>query len=484
MAERHQVFVAECHDYDVARIREIVKRGMTELGYLPRGKVFAKPNAVFAFQPERFGCPSFTDPGLVEAALGVLAHSPGVTRVDLGEKSGMGIPTRLSYQHAGYFDAVDRVRASVRASGRFGGRGRAGGRSDGGAPVRVRAVCMDEEPRTQVFVGGAVHDRIRLNRQMAEADTLVYLPKLKCHCVSKMTGAVKLNIGILCDDERAIRHDFLLDEKIADLLGPGNPDLVIMDAITVGMGNEVVPTPRHLGLLIMARSAIAADVVAARLLGLAPAEVPYLATLFRRGLGPSSPSAIDLVGDITSWDALERAAKRLLPKDEEYYRWQDVNTELRRLESPLRLVEGPYAAHTQERCKTGCVMGLKMFLGVLELIAGAEAFAAARPQTFVVGRAPEPIDGRGDIVWLVGSCARADITNASEVVRIDRCFTTATDLFLTTRSRMGIDNPFYSAMFLRDFLPALLRATATKVKTRRYAQDLGHFVSQHLLRRV
>jgi Domain of unknown function (DUF362) len=37
---------------------------------------------------------------------------------------------------------------------------------------------------------------------------MVYLPKLKCHCVSTMTGAVKLNIGICSDDERAIRYDF------------------------------------------------------------------------------------------------------------------------------------------------------------------------------------------------------------------------------------------------------------------------------------
>lgn len=464
MAERDRVFVAECPDYDAGRIRAIVERGMAELGYAPHGKVFAKPNVVFAFQPERFRRPSFTDPILVEGALAALAGHPGVAHVDLGEKSGIGIPTRLSYRHAGYFDVVDRVRTKTGAS--------------------VRAICMEEEPRKQVFVGGKVHERIRLNEQMAEADTLVYLPKLKCHCVSKMTAAVKLNIGILSDDERAIRHDFLLNEKIADLLGPGNPDLVILDAITVGMGNEAIPTPRHLGLVVMARSAIAADIVGARLLGLEPAEVPYLATLFGRGLGPTSPSEVDLCGDIESWDGLERAAERLGPRDEEYFRWQDINTELRRMQSPMRLYEGPYAAHTDELCKTGCVMGIKMFLGVLELFAGEEAFAGARPQSFVVGRPEEPVDGRGEIVWLVGSCAEADIHNAREVVRIDKCFTTATDLFLTTRNRMGIDNPFFSAMFLRELVPTMLRATGSKLRNRRYAQDLRHFLSQHLLRRV
>ncbi len=65
---------------------------------------------------------------------------------------------------------------------------------------------MDEERRDPVFIGGMVHDNLRVSRNMARADTKVYLPKLKCHCVSNMTGAVKLNIGICSDDERSIRR--------------------------------------------------------------------------------------------------------------------------------------------------------------------------------------------------------------------------------------------------------------------------------------
>ncbi len=464
MSSREKVYVAECSDYDVGRIRSIIARATAELGFAARGKVFAKPNVVFAFEPERYGRHSFTGPAVVEAALAHLAATSGVSRVDLGEKSGMGVPTRLGFRHAGYFDIVDRVGAA--------------------SSVPVAAVCMEEHPRTEVFVGGKVHDRIRLNRQMAAADTLVALPKLKCHCVSKMTAAVKLNIGILCDDERAIRHDFLLNDKIADLLAPADPDLVVTDAIEVGVGNEVLPIPRKLGLLIISRSALAADIVSAQLLGLEAIEIDHLRELFDRGYHPATNAEIELCGDITSWDGIAAAARRLEPYDDEFYQWQDVPKELRRLGSPLELCHGPYCAGKPDLCNTGCLMGLKMFLAVLERFSGADVFAAGRAQKIVIGRIDEPVDGGGEIVWMFGSCARAEVVNAAEVVRVDKCFSTATDMFLATGSRMGVSNPFRDPKILKHFVPAAARASVAKVASGRYLEDVRHFVSQHLTRRV
>ncbi len=75
----------------------------------------------------------------------------------------------------------------------------------------VDLYCLDEEPRETVFIGGAVHDTLRISRRMVRADSVVYLPELKGNCASNMTGAVKLNIGICSDDERSIRHDFMLE---------------------------------------------------------------------------------------------------------------------------------------------------------------------------------------------------------------------------------------------------------------------------------
>jgi uncharacterized protein (DUF362 family) len=442
----------------------IVSEGIRHLGFRPSGKVFAKPNVVFAYKQDIYGSHAYTHPNLVGASLLSLARQEGVTRVDLGENAAVGMPTRLCYKFAGYYEEIGRVRKQ--------------------APCPVDLFCIDEELRNSVFVGGRVHDNLRIARRMARADSMVYLPKLKCHCVSRMTGAVKLNIGICSDDERSIRHDFLLNEKIVDLLSVGWPDFIVMDAVEVGVGNEAVPSPRTLGVILMGRNPVAVDLVAARLLGLGLRDVPYLRAAVERGFSPASLDEVKIDGDLRSIDDLDAQARRLLPYDEEYTRWQDVSHELDRLGSPIRFLWGPYRKGAQERCLTGCVMGLKMFLGFFEKYAGPEAFARAKPVTFVVGGWPDAVDGRGHEVFLIGSCARASVKNASRITRVDKCFTTAGDMMQTISLKLGMPSPFMDPVFFFHYLGAVLQASVRKFLSLRYFQDMGHFLTKQLLRRV
>ncbi|MFO8111006.1 MAG: DUF362 domain-containing protein [Desulfosalsimonadaceae bacterium] len=400
---KNTVFIKRCEEYDRNQIEHIVTEGIRRLEFSAEGKVFVKPNVVFAFDTERMGHAAYTAPPLVGAALTALSREPGVKRIDMGEKTAVGVPTRLCYKHAGYYEEVKAVRKKA------------------GSPVKI--FCMEEEKREPVFVGGKVHDVLRIPKKMAKADKKVYLPKLKCHCVSAMTGAVKLNIGICSDDERSIRHDFLLNEKIVDLLAAGYPDLVVMDAIDVGMGNEAFPSTRKLGLVIMGKNPLAVDLVGARLLGLKLEDVSYLKAAVDRGYTPATLEEITIDGDLKSIDDLDEQAKRLQPYDEEFYRWQDVNRELTRLKSPMKFYWGPYNAATGEKCLTGCVMGIKMFLGGLEKFAGPAAYAAARPVSFVIGKYDAPIDAAGEEVFLLGSCAAANINNAKKIIHLDKCFT-------------------------------------------------------------
>jgi uncharacterized protein (DUF362 family) len=195
------VYIRACDSYDRTLIKTLIKEGMESLNYTPRGDVYVKPNVVFAYDTSKMGSHAFTHPRFVGSSLLALSEAKGVNRVDLGENSAMGFPTRFCYKHAGYYDEMMDI--------------------GGASPKPLGIFCIDEEPRERVFIGGTVHDTLRITRKMAKADTTVYLPKLKSHCVGRMTGAVKLNIGICSDDERAIRHDFLLNEKIVDLLTVG-----------------------------------------------------------------------------------------------------------------------------------------------------------------------------------------------------------------------------------------------------------------------
>ena len=392
----NRVMVLECPAYNPEKIRGLVNKGMSELGYAPKGKVAIKPNVVFAYDPKIYSPTAYTNFDVTEAAVRAVADKPEVDRMYIIENPAIGNPSVLTFKWSGYADRVTRLKPAV------------------SKPLEL--VGIDEDKRVPIFLGGAVHSRLRLSKKFAEADTKIYIPKLKCHCVSHMTGAVKLNVGILNFDDRAIRHDFLLNEKIADLAQVGWPDFVVMDAINVGVGNEALPAPRRLGLILMGKNALAVDLVACRLLGLrGETKVPYLTALIKRGYKPGKVEDVALMGDATSVADLDRFGERVKPYDDEFYRWQDCNKEFARMGSPLKLLHGPYSEFTDEKCETGCVMGIKMYMAFLEAFAGAEAFRKAKPTIFIIGNIKDEVDAQGGPVFMFGSCAKANIKNAKYV---------------------------------------------------------------------
>ncbi len=88
----------------------------------------------------------------------------------------------------------------------------------------------------------------------------------------------------------------------------------------------------------------------------------------------------------------------------------------------MRFMWGPYNQETGEKCLTGCVMGIKMFLAAMELFNGPGAFARAKPVVLVIGRQKERVDARGQEVFLIGSCARAEVVKVKNVTAYT-CFT-------------------------------------------------------------
>ena len=458
------VYIRRCEDYDPPTIARLIGEGMAALDSTPSGNVFVKPNVVFASRDPRFGIGAYTHNAVIEAALETLAGIDGVNRVDMGENTGIGVPTRFNFKQAGYYDTVRRVKKNAKA------------------PVDI--FCIDEDRRDSVFVGGVVHDNLRVARKMARADTKVYLPKLKCHNITNMTGAVKLNIGICSDDERAIKHDFMLIDKIVDLLTVGYPDFIVMDAIDIGVANEAIPDMRKLGLLIMGRNPMAVDLVGAHLLGYHRDDVPYLARAVKRGYTPAKLEDVPLAGDIRTIAELDTQAGRILPYDDEYSRWQDIHKEFERLNTPLRFFWGHSRHDDKTRCKYGCVMGLKMFLSFFERYGGAAVFRQAQPAVLVVGQVAETIDAAGAEAFLIGSCSRADVVNAKKVHRIDKCFTTTSDLNLVVGGRLGMPTPFLKASYLAPFVYNVLESAVMKLINRRYFQDMGHFLAHGLVRKV
>lgn len=464
---RAKVIIRDCQDYDVQRMQTLIHEGMEAFGYQPHGRTFLKPNVVYAWKEEVLGKTAYTAREVLEAALGAVGEVGGVTRVTVGENSAIGLPTRFAYYWAGYKALIRRLRR-------------------GGYPKRLKLVCLEEDRRDKVFVGGAVHDTIRLSRHFHRADTRIYLPKLKRHCVTNMTGAVKLNVGIVGDDERAVRHDFKLNDKIVDLLRVGQPDFIVMDAIDVGAGNEGVPYPRRLGLLIMGTDPVAVDLVATRLMGYTEDDVGYLKSAMEAGFGPSSLDAVEIDGDYSSTEDLSRLAERIKPYDDQWNRWGDLGHELARLKSPMRLHFGSYdrAGPQGTRCETGCVMALKMMFASFERFSGPESFAKGRPLEVVVGKHEQPIDCEGRAVFLLGACTDARLVRPGKKYVVRQCFTSASDLGFTIGAITQVKNMFLAPSFFFGYARHMLSSMLRKLFNGKYFQEIWMFFTERFQKKI
>src|SRR4051812_16604229 len=108
IASRPRVIIRRCAEYDVERIRRIIREGMEELDLRPHGRTLVKPNCVASGDhfPHAYTRPEFLE-GVLKA---IKDRDDGrVTDLGLGERCGITIPTRTAFSNAGYYPMLERV---------------------------------------------------------------------------------------------------------------------------------------------------------------------------------------------------------------------------------------------------------------------------------------------------------------------------------------------------------------------------------------
>jgi uncharacterized protein (DUF362 family) len=422
-----KVILRRCDDYDVQALYAIMRQGMDELGFAPRGNTLIKPNVVFAHP--RYSHYAYTDPRFVEA--GALAlRDAGAHKLEIGESGGMGIPGRMLFKTAGYYDMGRRA----------------------GVPV----LDFNEQPWVRVPLSkGTVHRDFLAAKCLAHADTRVWMPKLKYHITTTITQTLKLNIGILTHKERMIGHTEKLHEKIVDLLEGGYPDLILSDAITIGHGFESCARPHHLGLVLMSNHALSSDVAAAHILGFDPHEVKHLAIAHERGYGSLELEDIEITGDITIKELQDRT--RGIVSD---------FSDLQRVDSPMRFYEG-LAAGGGVVCDGGCATAVKGALGVIDAHSPG-VLKNARPGAVVTGIYKGDVIHPGEPVFLIGDCTRVEgKLEASKVVRRKGCPAITRDILFLMPGLFGLPNPALDlgdgARFAREFATRAVVRTLTRL---------------------
>ncbi len=136
-------------------------------------------------------------------------------------------------------------------------------------------------PKAQRLVKAKVHE------QLLHADVFINLPVLKHHHASRVTIGMKNLMGVVWD--RGEWHQNDLHQCIADFAFYRKPDLVIVDAYNVMKQNGprgVSPADVvQMKAQILSTDPLAADVAAAKLFGVEPADVRYLSIAASMGLG-------------------------------------------------------------------------------------------------------------------------------------------------------------------------------------------------------
>jgi uncharacterized protein (DUF362 family) len=439
-----RVILRRCETADPATIRAIIAECFSELKFQPRGRALIKPNIVTANR--QYIHHSHTHPAVTEAIAHHLKTRPEVTQITIGESSGFGIPPGLFAHEAGY-DALARR-------------------------LKVRLVDFNEDRATWVDLKKAVAQKgFHVPRSILEADTKIWVPKLKYHICCEVTNSLKLNIGILQHRDRMAVHDNRLNDKIVDMLEIGYPDCVVTDAIHIGHGFESAPQGFHPGLLLVSNNPLAADAVAGAALCYKPEEIVHLRIARDRGYGSIDLNDIHISGDYPL-DEIASKTKGLVSE------YQDILA----VDTPIKFYCGDAPDHGPENapspdcspsvrresesanfCYGGCLAAVKGCLGTIDKRRPGSV-SRSRPGAVVTGIYKGDVIHPGQTAFLIGDCSRVDGTlEAKRVIRLSGCPIGASKLLIKMPSVFKMPSPMSDARSAAQFIYFTIRHALRKL---------------------
>ena len=220
---------------------------------IPAGaEVALKPNLVLAGKPERGAT---THSGVLSGCIAYL-QDHGIRRISVIESSWTGADTEQAMRACGYDTVCRRYQVPF-----YDLKGDETRRVD--TPLRPMEIC----------------------RRALEAGYLIDLPVLKGHCQTRMTCALKNLKGCIPDREKRRFHAEGLHRPIAALAAVLKPQLVIVDGICGDLDFEEGGNPVQANRMYLGTDPVQVDAYGCTLMGLSPADVPYLPLAEQWGAG-------------------------------------------------------------------------------------------------------------------------------------------------------------------------------------------------------
>jgi uncharacterized protein (DUF362 family)/NAD-dependent dihydropyrimidine dehydrogenase PreA subunit len=252
-----------------------VLRGLDLLGgpgrfFSSGDNVLLKPNLLFGKPPER--CVN-THPAFLHALTRICRDAGAEVRY--GDHPGILAPASAA-KRAGWADAAKELGVEM-------------------AEFRVGRRVAVEDPLIQ--------DEFDIADGVFEADSIISLPKLKTHTLTKYTGALKNQYGCIYNYQKKSLHMKYADARdfskmIADLNTVVRPKLFIMDAVCAMEGHGPQSgDPVAMNAVLISADPVALDATACRLIDLNPEYIHTTTYGSERGLGAYREEEIEVLGD-------------------------------------------------------------------------------------------------------------------------------------------------------------------------------------------
>lgn len=274
--------------YQVAVVRyespmESVRRAVElsdGLAQLTRGdKVFLKPNIVFWTASTPFPKWGVITTSRVMADMVAILAEHGISNITIGEGMVLYNPKDTAtplhaFEGLGYTELARR----------YG----------------VRCVDVHQRPFEKVDLGDGVV--LNFSKDFLDSDYLVNIPVMKTHAQTKVSLGIKNCKGLINVNSRRKCHspdpERDLDFMVAHLANHLPRSFTLIDGIfTAERGPAFDGKMRRTNVLVASQDVLSADMVAAKILGYDPADVPHL--LHAAGFRSRRPdlSDVEVVGD-------------------------------------------------------------------------------------------------------------------------------------------------------------------------------------------
>jgi ferredoxin len=153
------------------------------------------------------------------------------------------------------------------------------------------------------YPDGRFVTRFPIAAEVAGADAVVGLPKLKTHGLTRITGALKNNLGCVHGLAKARYHLVCPDARdfsdlLVDLTNLVKPRVYIADGVIAMEGNGPRGgDPARVGVILASADPVALDATFCRLVEMDPANVPTNVAGEKAGLGAFRADGVEVVGD-------------------------------------------------------------------------------------------------------------------------------------------------------------------------------------------